>query len=67
MILDAESELTDAIRSEDEFSKGKSGGVVYIRTRLKEALADLLVISCPIRTVLKTKSGKSLSAGSMNK
>jgi len=55
MILDAEGELTDVIRLEDKFSKGKSGGVVYISTRLKEALADLLVISRPIGTTLKTK------------
>ena len=46
-------------------SKGKSGGIVYISTRLKEALADLLAISSPIGTILKTKSGKSFSAAAM--
>jgi hypothetical protein len=40
MILDAEGELTEAIRLEDKSAKGKSGGVVYISTRLKEALVD---------------------------
>ena len=58
MLLDAEGDLTDAIRLEDKSAKGKSGGVVYISTRLKEALADLLAISSPIGTILKTKSGK---------
>ena len=67
MILDAERELTDAIRLGDKSTKGKSGGIVYISTRLKEALADLLVINCLIGTILKTKSGKSFSAASMTK
>ena len=65
MILDAEGDLTDAIRLEDKSAKGKSGGVVYISTRLKEALADLLEISSPIGTILKTKSGKRFSAAAM--
>jgi len=66
MILDAEGELTEAIRLEDKSSKGRSGEVVYISTRLKEALADLLVISRPIGTILKTKSGKSCSVAMIN-
>jgi integrase/recombinase XerD len=65
MVLDAEGDLTDAIRLEDKSSKGKSGGGVYISTRLKEALADLLAITSPIGTILKTKSGKSFSAAAM--
>ena len=65
MVLDAEGDLTDAIRLEDKSAKGKSGGVVYISTRLKEALAHLLAISSPIGTILKTKSGKSFSAAAM--
>jgi len=67
MILEAEGELTDAILLEDKSSKAKSGGVVYISARLKEALADLLVIRCRIRTILKTKWGKSFSTAFMNK
>jgi integrase len=65
MLLDAEGDLTDAIRLEDKSAKGKSGGVVYISTRLKEALAHLLAISSPIGTILKTKSGKRFSAAAM--
>jgi len=65
MMLNAQSWLTDAIRLEDKSAKGKSGGVVYISTRLKEALADLLAISSPIGTILKTNSGKAFSAAAM--
>ena len=63
--LDAESDLTDALRLEDKSPKGKSGGVAYISTRLKEALVDLLAISSPIGTILKTKSGKRFSSAAM--
>jgi len=63
--LDAESDLTDALRLEDKSHKGKSGGVAYISTRLKEALVDLLAISSPIGTILKTKSGKRFSSAAM--
>ena len=62
MILDAEGDLTDAIRLEDKSAKGKSGGVVYISTRLKEALSDLLAISSPIGTRWCLGSGGNLKA-----
>jgi hypothetical protein len=35
MVLDAQLQLTDAIRLEDKSAKGKSGGVIYISSRLK--------------------------------
>ena len=67
MVLDVAGARTAAIRLEDKSSKGKSGGVVYISTRLKEALADLLAISSPIGTILKTKLGKSFLAAALQK
>ena len=40
MLTDAEGNLTDEIRLIDKASKGKSGGVVFISTRLKKALVE---------------------------
>ena len=34
MVLDAQSQLTDAIRLEDRSAKGKSGGVIYISSSI---------------------------------
>ena len=65
MVLDAEGNLTDAIRLENKSAKGSSGGVVYMSERLKAALADLLAVSKPIGTIIKAKSGKPFSAASM--
>ena len=65
MVLDAEGNLTDAIRLENKSAKGSSGGVVYMSERLKAALADLLAVSKPISTIIKAKSGKPFSAASM--
>ena len=42
MVLDAEGNLTDAIRLENKSAKGSSGGVVYMSERLKAALTCLL-------------------------
>jgi len=48
MVLDAQSQLTDAIRLEDRSAKGKSGGVIY-RMQLTG-------------TIIKSRSGKGMSA-----
>lgn len=42
MLTDAAGKLTDEIRLQDRASKGKSGGVVYMSTRLRSALAALI-------------------------
>ena len=69
MVLDAEGNLTDAIRLENKSAKGSSGGVVYISERLKAALVALLAVSNPVSnpvsTIVKAKSGKPFSAASM--
>lgn len=41
MMTDATGELTDEIRLIDKASKGRSGGVVFISKRLKNALIEL--------------------------
>lgn len=41
MMTDAAGELTDEIRLIDKASKGRSGGVVFISKRLKNALLEL--------------------------
>ena len=41
MVMDAGGCLTDAIRLPDRATKGKSGGVVYMSSRLRKALLDL--------------------------
>ena len=65
IILDAESDLTNALRLEDKSAKGKSGSVVYISTRQKEAFAHTLAISSPIGAILKSKSRKAFSSAAM--
>ena len=65
MVLDAEGNLTDAIRLESKSAKGSSGGVVYMSERLKAALANLLVVSNPINAIFEAQSGPPLSAASL--
>ena len=65
MVLDAEGNLTDAIRLENKSAKGSSGGVVYMSARLKDALAELKQQSDASGTIIKAKSGKPFSAASM--
>ena len=65
MVCDADGELTDEIRLQDKSSKGRSGGVVYMSARLKDALADLKQQSDASGTIIKAKSGKPFSAASM--
>ena len=65
MVCDADGELTDEIRLQDKSSKGRSGGVVYMSARLKDALAELKQQSDASDTIIKVKSGKPFSAASM--
>ena len=65
LVLDAEGNLTDAIRLENKSAKGSSGGVVYMSERLKAAPTDWLAVSKPISTIIKAKSGKPFSAASI--
>ena len=65
MVCDADGELTDEIRLQDKSSKGRSGGVVYMSARLKDALAELKQQSDASGTIIKAKSGKPFSAASM--
>ena len=53
MVLDAEGNLTDAIRLENKSAKGSSGGVAYMSERLKAALANLLAVSNPINAIVE--------------
>ena len=65
MVLDAEGNLTGAIRLENTSAKGSSGGVVYMSARLKDALAEQKQQSYASGTIIKAKSGKPFSAASM--
>jgi integrase/recombinase XerD len=65
MVCDADGELTDEIRLQDKSSKGRSGGVVYMSARLKDALTELKQQSDASGTIIKAKSGKPFSAASM--
>ena len=62
MVLDAQSQLTDAIRLEDRSAKGKSGGVIYISSRLAAVLADYADGVQLTGTIIKSRSGKAMSA-----
>ena len=62
MVLDAQSQLTDAIRLEDKSAKGKSGGVVFISSRLAKALDDYADGRDLTGTIIKSRSGKGMSA-----
>jgi integrase/recombinase XerD len=62
MITDSAGELSDAIRLEDNATKGKSGGVVYISKRLKYHLKMLDQDGSRSGTIIKSRNGKSMSA-----
>jgi integrase len=62
MVLDAQSQLTDAIRLEDRSAKGKSGGVIFISSRLAAVLADYADGVQLTGTIIKSRSGKAMSA-----
>lgn len=61
MVTDSAGELSDAIRLEDNASKGKSGGVVYISKRLKTHLQMLDHGEYRSGTIIKSRNGKSMS------
>ena len=64
-MCNADGELTDELRLEDKSAKGKSGGLVFLSARLRDALADLKEISPNTGTIIKTRSGKSFTAATM--
>ena len=61
MVLDAEGNLTDAIRLENS----SSSGVAYMSERLKAALANLLAVSKLVSAIVEATSGPPLSAASL--
>ena len=65
MVCDANGVLTDELRLEDKSAKGKSGGVIYLSSRLQDALAELKEVSPTTGTIIKTRAGKSFSAATM--
>ena len=65
MVLDAEGNLTDAIRFENKSAEGSSGGVAYMSERLKAALANLLAVSNPVGAIVEATSGPPLPAASL--
>jgi len=62
MVTDSAGDLSDAIRLEDNASKGKSGGIVYISKRLKTYLVLLNNDGTRNGTIIKSRNGKSMSA-----
>ena len=62
MITDSSGSITDAIRLQDKASKGKSGGVVYMSKRLRDAVSALAGDGVLESRVLKSQRGKAMSA-----
>lgn len=62
MVTDSSGDISDAIRLEDNASKGKSGGVVYISKRLKAHLLLLDNDRSRSGTIIKSRNGKPMSA-----
>lgn len=48
MITDAEGELTDVIKLQNRASKGKSGGVIWMSSDLRQALAEYKAVHSSI-------------------
>lgn len=61
MITDSAGDVSDAIRLEDNASKGKSGGVVYISKRLKAHLQMIDGSGNRSGTIIKSRNGKPMS------
>lgn len=61
MVTDSDRSISDAVRLEDRSSKGRSGGVVYMSKRLRDALIALKCISNQ-KWVVASRSGKAMSA-----
>jgi integrase/recombinase XerD len=57
MLTDAEGKLTDTIRLPNKASKGKSGGVLYMSSRLRFALNSLAEAEETTGPVIKSRSG----------
>lgn len=62
MVTDSSGDITDAIRLEDNASKGKSGGLVYLSKRLRAALLILADETGKTGTIIKSRSGHPMSA-----
>lgn len=62
MLTDAEGQLADAIRLQDRASKGKSGGVIYLSLRLRQALMTFRQQSTTSGVVLVSSRGNPMSA-----
>ena len=61
MVTDSDGSISDAIRLEDRSSKGRSGGIVYMSKRLRDAL--VVLHGCSNRnTVIASRSGTPMSA-----
>jgi integrase len=62
MLTDASGAITDTIRLEDKSAKGKSGGVVYMSGRLRQAIEAYADGHETVGTVVKSRSGAQMSA-----
>lgn len=62
MLTDAEGELSDAIRLQDRVSKGRSGGVIYLSSRLRLALLAFRQSRVTSGVVLNSLRGNPMSA-----
>lgn len=66
MMTDAQGNLTDEIRLIDKASKGKSGGVVFISTRLKKALVEFAETRHTLRgPVIVSNRGSAMTTQSI--
>ena len=62
-LTDSEGNLTNEIRITNEATKGKSGGVVYLSNRLKDALASYAKELPQLKgTVVKSARGNQMTA-----
>jgi integrase/recombinase XerD len=61
MLTDAQGQLTDEIRLQDRASKGRSGGVVYMSKRLRQALNALADGKVLKGSVLVSQAGAAMS------
>ncbi len=63
MVTTSSGELSDRIALTDSASKGRSGGVVFLSTRLSAALRDHADNQGPlVGNVIRSRSGKPMSA-----
>ena len=65
MVTDAQGALTDEIRLEDRASKGRSGGVVFMSKRLRDALEVLASVGSVKGFVVKAQGGQGMGAQSV--